>query len=198
MSDQIRALRNMLVGGALFLGSVYMLLYTGHLKKVAADWEMISHEKHTQEDENYAAKNWTAVQTFERDHPILWEIAPLTPPYGWNNQPIWFTWLFFQVNWRFLAYLVLLGASAGMAMSGFELQKLIDQLNHEDRLEKMRVKRRGGMTAPSSAATLIEIRNEIQVQASETGKWYSINGAIVGGTISSILAPLILKALHLG
>jgi hypothetical protein len=56
-------------------------------------------------------------------------------------------------------------------MSGYELQKLVDQLNHEDRLEKTRIKRRGDMTEAASGATLIEIRNEIRVQAAETGKW---------------------------
>lgn len=84
-----------------------------------------------------------------------------------------------------------------MVNSGLRLQKLIDQLNHEDKLEKMRLKRRGGVATPGSGATMIKIRNQIQVQASETGKWYSLNGAIVGGTISSIVAPLILKLLHL-
>jgi hypothetical protein len=59
----------------------------------------------------------------------------------------------------------------------------------------MRAKRRGGASA--TGATTIEIRNEIQVQASETGKWYSLNGALVSGTLSSILAPLILKLLGL-
>ena len=81
-------------------------------------------------------------------------------------------------------------------MSGYELLKLVDQLNHEDKLEKMR-KRRGSVTAAASDATLIEIRSEIQVQAADTGKWWSPNGAIVGGTLASIFGPLILKWLGL-
>ena len=193
----MRALRNMFVGSALVLGCLYMMLYAGHLKKVAADWNMISHQRHSQYDEAYAARNWPAVQALERDHPILWEIAPFSPPYGWLNKDFAYSWPFFKLNWRFFAYALLLVSSAGMVATGFQLQTYIDQLNHEDKLERMRMKRRGGGATPATAATMIEIRNQVQVQASETGKWYSINGAIVGGTVSSILAPLILKLLHL-
>ena len=183
----------MIVGAALFLCSGYMVLVPGHLKKVYEDWMM--HPQHGSADEAYAARNWAQVEAFQNDHPILWELAPLFPPYGWHNQPVWFTLLFVKVNWRFLVYLVLLCGSAGMAISGYELQKLVDQLNHEDRLEKMRIKRRGGVAAPvaSGVDTHIEIRNEIEVKASETGKWYSLNGAIVGGSVATILGTVVLK-----
>jgi hypothetical protein len=104
MSDGLRARRNMVVGAALFLFCAYMLLVAGHLKKVYEDWT-IQPQHHTAE-EAYAARNWPQVDAFQRDHPILWEIAPLSPPYGWNNRSVWLTWLFVKVNWRFLAYLI--------------------------------------------------------------------------------------------
>jgi hypothetical protein len=75
-------------------------------------------------DENYAARNWLAVQAFEQDHPLLWEIAPYFPPYGLLNEAF--------------AYSILLISSAVMVVSGLGLQNLIDQLNHQDKLERMR------------------------------------------------------------
>ena len=185
----------MVVGAGLFALSVYMLLYVGHLKKVEADWVM--NPQHHTTQEATASLLWPKIQAFQNEHKLLWEIAPLTPPYGWNNQPVWFTWIFVQVNWRFLIWLILLGGSGGMARTGLELQKLVDQLNHEDRLEKMRQKRRGGVSA-APGATLIEIRNEIQVQAADTGKWWGLNGAVVGGALAAILSTVVLKWFGIG
>jgi hypothetical protein len=85
-----------------------------------------------------------------------------------------------------------------MMRTGLELHNLVAQLNHEDRLEKMRMKRRGSVAAAASGPTLIEIRNEIQVQAAETGKWWGLNGVIVGGALATILGTVVLKWLGLG
>ena len=146
-----------------------------------------------------AGRVWPTIQAYQKEHEILWEIAPLSPPYGGLNQKVWFTWLFVRVNWRFLVWLVLLIASGVMVATGVELQNLVAQLNHEERLEKMRMKRRGSVAAAAfGGPTLIEIRNEIQVQAAETGKWWGLNGVIVGGALATILGTVVLKWLGLG
>lgn len=191
MSDEQRAIRNAFVGGALAALSLYMLVYVGSLKKVYTDWMM--NPRHGTAVEERAASLWPRIVASHNEHPFLWEVAPFFPPYGWLNREVWFTWPFLKANWRFLAWLVLLGGSGVMFMTRLELKKLVDQLNHEDRLEMMRVKRHGGMTVPASGATLIDIRNEILVRAAETGKWWGLNGMIVGGAIATIIATMILK-----
>ena len=89
-------------------------------------------------------------------------------------------------------WLILLSGSAGMCFSGYKLQELVDQLNHDDRLDRMRMKRRGGRSLPSGVLT-VEIRQEVQVQAAETGKWWSPTGAIVGGALATRLATQLQK-----
>jgi hypothetical protein len=141
MSDGLRALRNIFVGAALVALSAYMLVYVGHLKRVYEDW--VADPPHHTAAEVTAGRLWPTIQAYQKEHEILWEIAPLSPPYGGLNQKVWFTWLFVRVNWRFLVWLVLLIASGVMVATGVELQNLVAQLNHEERLEKMRMKRRG-------------------------------------------------------
>jgi hypothetical protein len=187
MPDRLRAITNYLVGGALVLLCIYML-YVGRLKKVYTDWNL--NPRHGAAGEETAAALWPSIEVVQKDHPVLWEIAPYFPPYGWLDREAWFTWPFLQWNWRFLAWFVLFGSSARRCFSGYELMKLVEQLDHEDRLEALR-RERGHVTA--SGPSLIEIRNQIQVRAAETGKWWGLNGAIVGGTIALILGTMILK-----
>ncbi len=141
MSDGLRALRNIFVGAALVALSAYMLVYVGHLKRVYEDW--VADPRHHTAAEVTAGRLWPTIQAYQKEHEILWEIAPLSPPYGGLNQKVWFTWLFVRVNWRFLVWLVLLIASGVMVATG----NLVAQLNHEERLEKMRMKRRGSVAA---------------------------------------------------
>jgi hypothetical protein len=92
MSDGLRALRNIFVGAALVALSAYMLVYVGHLKRVYADW--MGDPRHHTAAEVTAGLLWPTIQAYQKEHEILWEIAPLSPPYGWLNQKVWFTWPF--------------------------------------------------------------------------------------------------------
>jgi hypothetical protein len=191
MSDFQRALRNILVGGALVLFSGYMLLYVGRLKKVYTDWN--ENPRHGVAGENTAAQLWPSIEACQEAHPFLWEIAPYFPPYfDWLNPNAQFSSFFEQRNWRFLVWLLLLVGSGGAVNSGFQLMRLVEQLDHEDRLQEMRIKR-GKVTASGSGPTLIDIRNEIEIRAAETGKWWGLNGVIIGGAIATILGGAVLK-----
>jgi hypothetical protein len=104
----------------------------------------------------------------------------------------WVTWAlaFVRVDWLFLAWVALVVVSVRWAELGERLSGLLNQLDHEDALERLRRKRGGGRAIDESAGR-IEIRHENEVRVAETGKWWSLNGVIVSGALATIVGTII-------
>ncbi|MFZ0592830.1 MAG: hypothetical protein WAM39_20385 [Bryobacteraceae bacterium] len=187
----MKVLRQAAIGAVFMAASVWMTVYVGFLKRDYTEWSMHPHGN------DYftlqAIKRANSINWLLKEHEYVWAVAPYFPPYLWR-QP--FTWEFVRFNWLLLCWLGLFYGGMWSLGSAFHLADLIGEVSREEKKDRIRRKMRGQGGGDGGAASM-EVQAEIRMQAAETGKWWSINGAIVGGSIAGIISGIVLKLLHM-
>ena len=78
------------------------------------------------------------------------------------------------------------------------LSRLLGQIRQEEKLEALRIRRRShndSLDARISQRT--NLYSGVHLKTEQSAKWWSLDGAIVGGALASVLANLISKLLGL-
>jgi hypothetical protein len=174
--------------GLLLVGvSDWVTLYVGYLKLDYTEWSM--HPRGNDYFTLQAKKHADSILWFLNEHEYVWAVAPYFPPYLWQ-QP--FTWEFVRFNWPLLCWLGLAYGGVWQLGSASRLDDLISEVSRE----KGRIRRKmRGQGEGNGGTASIEVQTEIRIQATEIGKWRSLNGAIVGGSIAGLILGIVLKVL---
>lgn len=135
----------------------------------------------------FAKLNFPAIRWLGNEHPLIWNVAPLVPPVAQRMD----AWAFVKANGSLLCWIGIFYGGVWSGSSASYLLKLIDEVSREEKKEKIRRVYVGGQRSGVLATTLIAFRADVELKAAESGKWWSPNGAIVGGCIAGVLAQVI-------
>lgn len=183
----IKVIRQGVIGAVLILVCLWMIFYAGLLKK---SYRKASANPSPQTFYwQFATKHWPSIEWLGGQHPVIWRIAPPFPPE--MTGPTTFSWAFAKANWSLLCWLGIFYGGVWSMVSARHLLQLIGEVSREEKKDKIRRKMRGDRPTEMRAETTIEVHAEIRMQAAESGKWWSLNGAIVGGCIAAVLAQAI-------